>query len=108
MKSAFDDDPLLAQLRKLVARKFRFDESRVQRLTAEQPLFDGSLGLDSLDALEFGMQVEEEFGVTIDNAGEAREAFATLGHLAAYLRHHAPPLKANAPSRWQVPRPALS
>ena len=108
MNSAFDDDPLVAQLRKLVARKFRFDESKARLLTAEQPLFDGSLGLDSLDALEFGMQLEEEFRVTIDNAAEARAALATLGTVAAYLRHHTPPLAATAPPPWAVPRPALS
>ena len=107
MNSPLADDPLLAQLRKMVTRRFRFDENKAHLLTPEQPLFDGSLGLDSLDALEFGMLVEEEFGVAIDDAAEARQAFANLGTLAAYLRQHAPSVAGTAPPRWPLPRAAL-
>ena len=91
-----EHDPLLQQLNQLVAARFRLVESR---LTPEEPLIGGRLGLDSLDALELGMSVEEKFGVTIASAAESRTAFASLASLAAFIRRQAPPLPIGSPAR---------
>lgn len=105
VNSAKDDDSVVAQLRTLVVRRFRLDD---EQLTLDQPLFDGTLGLDSLDAIEFGMLMEDKFGVTLDHAAEARPAFASLGTLAAFLRRQASLVPSAAPPPWPVPRSALA
>jgi len=54
------------------------------------PLIDSSLCLDSLDALELAICVEEEFGVAIHTGTESGKAFASFASLAAFLCAHGP------------------
>lgn len=58
-------------------------------LFGEGQLVDGerrpSLGLDSLDALQLAMVVEERFGVKIPEGEEARSAFASVDALAEHI-----------------------
>jgi acyl carrier protein len=44
-----------------------------------------SLGLDSLDALQLAMSIEERFGVRIPEGPEARSIFASVASIAAYV-----------------------
>ncbi len=83
-------DPLLTQLQLLIARKFRTGTSPGEFLTADETLIGGRLGLDSLDALELGLQIEEKFGIAIGSAADTRAAFASLAHLADFIRRHPP------------------
>ena len=52
------------------------------------PLFGEGLGLDSLDALQLAMAIEERFGVTIPEGEEAKTIFASVNALAAYIDEH--------------------
>lgn len=58
-------------------------------LFGEGQVVDGerrpSLGLDSLDALQLAMVVEERFGVRIPEGDEARAAFASVDALALHI-----------------------
>jgi acyl carrier protein len=49
------------------------------------PLFGEGLGLDSLDALQLAMAVEEHFGVKIPEGPEARPIFASVDALVAHI-----------------------
>lgn len=49
------------------------------------PLFGEGLGLDSLDALQLAMSVEEQFGVKIPDGPEARPIFASVDALTAHI-----------------------
>ncbi len=54
----------------------------------EAPLFgDGGLGLDSLDALQIAMLVEEKFGIRVPEGDEARPIFRSVSSLAEYIGH---------------------
>ena len=48
-------------------------------------LFGGGLGLDSLDALQLAMSIEETFGARIPEGDEARPIFRSVRSLAAYV-----------------------
>lgn len=48
-------------------------------------LFGGGLGLDSLDALQLAMSIEERFGVRVPEGDEARPVFASVNSLADYI-----------------------
>ncbi len=48
----------------------------------------GGLGLDSVDALELAIHIEEEHGVKMPDDARAREAFASVASLARYIRAH--------------------
>lgn len=49
------------------------------------PLFGEGLGLDSLDALQLAMAVEEHFGVRIPEGPEARPIFASVNALVDHI-----------------------
>lgn len=55
----------------------------------EAPLFgegrSGGLGLDSLDALQIAMLVEEKFGVRVPEGDEARPIFHSVSSLSEFI-----------------------
>ncbi|MFT3776052.1 MAG: phosphopantetheine-binding protein [Minicystis sp.] len=51
------------------------------------PLFGDGLGLDSLDALQLAMAVEEHFGVKVPEGPEARAIFASVNALVDHIVH---------------------
>jgi acyl carrier protein len=51
----------------------------------QAPLFGGGLGLDSLDALQLAMAVEERFGVAVPEGEGGREIFASVQALAEFV-----------------------
>lgn len=55
-------------------------------IDSEASLFgEGGLGLDSLDALQIAMLVEEKFGVRVPEGDEARPIFRSVSTLAAFI-----------------------
>jgi acyl carrier protein len=59
------------------------DEESVR---SETPLFEEGLGLDSLDALEITVLLEEEHGIVLSVAERNENVFGTLGTLAEFVR----------------------
>jgi acyl carrier protein len=51
-------------------------------------LFGQGLGLDSLDALQLAMSIEERFGVRMPEGEEGRTAFASVNALAEHVAAH--------------------
>lgn len=49
------------------------------------PLFGEGLGLDSLDALQLAVAIEERFGVTVPEGDEGRAIFASVQAIAEYV-----------------------
>ena len=52
-------------------------------ISNDQPLFGRGLGLDSIDALELFVAIEDEFGVTIYD--DNMEVFGSINKLADYI-----------------------
>ena len=48
-------------------------------------LFGDELGLDSIDALEFIVLLESNYGIKIADPSEGREIFQSVNSLAAYI-----------------------
>ena len=48
-------------------------------------IFGAGLGLDSLDALQLAMSLEEKFGVRIPEGDEGRAIFASVDSIAAFV-----------------------
>ena len=57
-----------------------------EEIGEETPLFGpGSVGLDSLDALQLTVAIEQQYGIVIDDAQVARQALQSLGTLRQWL-----------------------
>ena len=51
-------------------------------IVADEPLFVDGLGLDSIDALELGLALQKQYGITLDaEAEDTRAHFASLNAL---------------------------
>ena len=59
----------------------------VDKIADDAPLFGpGSLGLDSIDALELVLGLQKEFGVAIDDRAVAVRVLVSIDTIADYLR----------------------
>lgn len=86
-------DPLTLRLKGLILATLKLDDVRPEDLPEDEPLIGSPrFGLDSLDALELVLAIEQEFGVKIGSSEESRQALGSVNTLAAYLRAHAPGL----------------
>lgn len=73
------------QLKELMVLELNLEGKSPADIDDAGPLFGEGLGLDSLDALQLAMSVEEHFGVRIPEGQEARPIFASVDALVAYI-----------------------
>lgn len=71
------------QVKKIVAEKLGVDAAKI----TESAAFVNDLGADSLDVVEFVMEVEKEFNITIPDEEAAK--LATVGDAVKYIDAHA-------------------
>jgi acyl carrier protein len=79
------------QLKELMVAELNLEGKSPADIDDAAPLFGEGLGLDSLDALQLAMSVEERFGVKIPEGPEARPIFASVDALVAYIVANMPP-----------------
>lgn len=78
---------LEAEIKELIVESLALEDVSPQEIETEAPLFVEGLGLDSIDALELAMALEERYGVTIqDDPEENQRIFASVGSLAGFVR----------------------
>lgn len=81
------DPQFILEVKTLVLQAAEKDEP-AGGLTDDEVLFgpDSRLGLDSLDALQISMAIQERYGVRMPDSKETRRALASLASLAQHLR----------------------
>ncbi len=84
-------DPLTTQLKHLIVDTLKLEDVRADDIGDDEPLMGSGLNLDSIDALELVVCLEKRFGIKISNSEESRQALASVGTLAKYIREHATP-----------------
>ncbi len=60
-------------------------ETTPEAIKDDAPLFGSGLGLDSLDALQLAVSVEETFGVPVADEQAGKTAFASVNALAKFI-----------------------
>ena len=73
------------ELKDLIVRELKLEGKDPTTIEDEAPLFGEGLGLDSLDALQLAMSIEEHFGVRIPEGEEARPIFRSVASLSEYV-----------------------
>lgn len=76
---------LRLQIKELIVRELNLEGRDPASIADEEPLFGEGLGLDSLDALQLAMSIEERFGVRIPEGDEARPIFRSVASLAEFV-----------------------
>ena len=76
-------DELIRDIKALIVEVLALEDIRPEEIDTGAPLFVEGLGLDSIDALELAMGLEESYGVIITDDPERNEKiFASVAALA--------------------------
>ena len=80
-----DRDTLKRDLKRLIIEELDLRDHTEASIDDEASLFGEGLGLDSLDALQLAVAVEERFGVEIPEDDRAKAIFASVSALAEHI-----------------------
>lgn len=75
---------LTDRVRRLIVERLKL-EIDPNSIDPAAPLFGAGLGLDSIDALELVLGVEQEFGVKIEDQEVGSQALASVEALSAFV-----------------------
>jgi acyl carrier protein len=79
-----DRDALRAEVKQLLATGLRLQLAPAD-IPDDAPIFGETLGLDSIDALELVVLVEDRFHVAIPDEDVGRRAFASVNALVDFI-----------------------
>ena len=81
-----EPESLHAELKKLIVETLALEDTTPDEIETDAPLFGEGLGLDSIDALEIAMVLEERYGVTLDDDPESNQRiFESVRSLTAFV-----------------------
>ena len=78
-------DGLEAEIKALIVEALALEDVNPQEIETDAALFVEGLGLDSIDALELVVLVEERFQVAIPDEEVGRRAFASVNALVEFI-----------------------
>lgn len=79
------NEAIYRELKELIVRDLNLRGRDPASIDDDAPLFGEGLGLDSLDALQLAMSVEERFGVRIPEGEEAKTIFSSIRALGDHV-----------------------
>jgi acyl carrier protein len=80
------NEDLRVAIKHLIISELDLRGKTAEQIVDDEPLFGAGLGLDSLDALQLAMAIEERFGIQVPEGDEAKEIFASVTALADFVR----------------------
>lgn len=82
-------DTIELDLKNLIVDALALEDIEPDEIETDAPLFVEGLGLDSIDALELAVVLEESYGVKIDDDPERNQViFASVRNLAEFVRQN--------------------
>ncbi len=82
---------LNTQIKDVLIKSLELEDITAEDIDDDAPLFGPGkgLGLDSIDALELGIAIKDNFGVSFSTVNEeTRKHFASINALAAYIKEN--------------------
>ena len=78
----------MADLKKQIIAQLNLQNITPEQIGDDQPLFVEGLGLDSIDALELIVLLQQQYNIKINNAEEGPEVFRSVRAMAEYISAH--------------------
>ena len=79
-------DELEIELKKLIIEALNLEDIEPEEIASDERLFVEGLGLDSIDALELGMEIQKKYGIKINSETEnIKTHFASVSNLAKFI-----------------------
>ena len=81
-------DKLMSDLKKQIIAQLNLKDLKPEDIGDDQPLFVEGLGLDSIDALELIVLLQQEYKIKLSNAEEGPKVFRSVRTIAEYITAH--------------------
>lgn len=81
-------EKLMADLKKQIIAQLNLKDLKPEDIGDDQPLFVEGLGLDSIDALELIVLLQQEYKIKLANAEEGQTVFRSVRTMAQYITDH--------------------
>lgn len=76
------------QLKKELIELFNLEGISVEEIADDDHLFGDGLGLDSVDAIELTIFLDNEHGIVFSNISESEAVFSSIKNLQEYINQH--------------------
>lgn len=81
-------DKLIAELKAQIITQLNLQDTKPEDIGDDQPLFIEGLGLDSIDALELIVLLQQQYKIKLSNAEDGPKVFKTVRTMAEYITAH--------------------
>ena len=81
-------EELIEKLKVQIIKQLNLEDVKPEDINANEPLFGGGLGLDSIDALELIVLLEKEYGIKIENPKDGQKIFFSIKSMAEFISQH--------------------
>lgn len=78
-------EKLMADLKQQIIAQLNLQHVTPEQIGNDQPLFVEGLGLDSIDALELIVLLQQEYNIKINNAEDGPNVFRSVRSMAEYI-----------------------
>ena len=75
----------MADLKKQIIAQLNLQHVTPEEISNDQPLFVEGLGLDSIDALELIVLLQQEYNIKLNNAEDGPRVFSSVRSMAEYI-----------------------
>ncbi len=84
-------EPFERELLELICTTCNVGDVDLDEMNSDTPIIgpDSPLGIDSIDALEIAVTVQQKYGVRMDSNNTSRIVMQSLASLAGYIQKHA-------------------
>ncbi|MBR1921067.1 MAG: acyl carrier protein [Kiritimatiellae bacterium] len=87
MSETTNSEDIESKIKEVIVSSLDLEDVSPAEIETDAPLFGEGLGLDSIDALELGMAIKREFGVSFSkNPAENKRTFRSVRTLAEHIR----------------------
>ena len=83
-------EKLMSDLKRQIVAQLNLQDIKPEEIGDDQPLFVEGLGLDSIDALELIVLLQQHYKIKISNADEGPRVFRSVRTMAEYITAHQP------------------
>jgi acyl carrier protein len=78
-------DKLMSDLKTQIIAQLNLQDTKPEEIGDDQPLFVEGLGLDSIDALELIVLLQQQYKIKLSNAEDGPKVFKTIRTMAEYI-----------------------
>jgi acyl carrier protein len=78
-------DNLMQRLKEQVIERLNLKDLKPENIGDDDPLFVEGIGLDSIDALELIVLLQQEYNIKLSNADDGPRVFHSIRTMAEYI-----------------------